>query len=81
MNRLGLTGFRCQLQRSRRNTKTLRGVVYIQPRFDLVIGWLVDGNAVMPAQRGDALARPAISVARHQPVGEMRESGLAQHDQ
>ena len=68
MNRLDLTGFRCQPERSGRDMEKLRGLAEVQPRFDSVIGGLVDGNAVMRAQRGDALTRPAIAIACHQSV-------------
>ena len=40
----------------------------VEPRFDSVAGGFVDGNAVMRAQRGDTLARPAIAVACDQSV-------------
>ena len=68
MNRLDLTGFCCQSERSGRDMEKPRGLAEVQPRFDPVIGGLVDGNAVMRAQRGDALTRPAIAIACHQSV-------------
>jgi hypothetical protein len=54
MNRLDLTGFRCEPERSGRDMEKPRGFAEIQPRFDPVIGGFIDGNAVMRAQRGDA---------------------------
>ncbi len=68
MNRLDLIGFRCQPKRSGRDTQKLRGLAEVQPRFDSVIGGLVDRNAMMRAQRGDALAGSAIAIACHQSV-------------
>ncbi len=68
MDRLDLTGFRRQPERSGRDMKEPRGVAEIQPRFDPVIGGFVDGDAVTRAQRGDTLTRPAVAVARHQSV-------------
>src|SRR5437667_6318670 len=68
MNRIELTGLRCQSERSGRDTEKSRGVAEVEPRLDAVIGGLVDGNAVMRAQRGDALTRPAVAVACHQSV-------------
>ena len=68
MNRIDLTGLRCQPERSRRDMKKLRGLAEVQPRFDSVIGRFVDGNAVMRAKRGYALTRPAIAIARPQSV-------------
>ena len=60
MNRIDLTGLRCQSECSGRDMEKSRGVAEVEPRFDAVIGGLVDGNAVMRAQRGDALTRPAV---------------------
>jgi len=68
VNRLDLAGLSCQPERSGRDTEKLRGLTKVQPRFDSVIGGFVDGNAVMRAQRGDALAGPAIAMACHQTV-------------
>ena len=65
MNRFDLTGLRCQPKRSGRDMEKLRGFAEVQPRFDSIIGGLVDGNAVMRAQRGDALTGPAIAIACH----------------
>jgi hypothetical protein len=62
MNRFNITGFRCQPERSRRDMEKARGFAEVEPRFDSVAGGFVDGNAVMRAQRGDTLARPAIAV-------------------
>ena len=68
MNRFDLTGLRCQPERSGRDMEKLCGLAEVQPRFDSVIGGLIDRNVVMRAQRGDALTRPAIAVACHQSV-------------
>ena len=68
MNRFDLAGFRRQPERFGRDMEKSRGFAEVQPRFDSVIGGLVDGNAMMRAQRGDALTRPAIAIACHQPV-------------
>ena len=67
MNRIDLTGVRCQSERSGRDPEKSRGVAKVEPRFDAVISG-VGGNAVMRAQRGDALTRPAVAVACHQSV-------------
>src|SRR5262245_62594890 len=48
--------------------KKPRGIVEVNPRFDSVVSRLVDGDAVIGAQRGDTLARPAIAIAGHQPI-------------
>ena len=40
----------------------------VEPGLDPVLGGLVHRDAVVRAQGGDALARPAIAVARHEPV-------------
>jgi hypothetical protein len=37
-------------------------------RFDSVVSRLVDGDALLGAQRGGTLTRPAIAIAGHQPV-------------
>ena len=68
MNRFNITGFRCQPERSRRDMEKARGFAEVEPRFDSVADGFVDGNAVMRAQRGDTLARPAIAVACDQSV-------------
>ena len=47
MNRFDLTGLRCQPERSGRDMKKLCGLAEVQPRFDPVIGGLVDGDAAM----------------------------------
>src|SRR5262249_16623006 len=39
-----------------------------KPRFDTVGSRLVDGDAVIGAERGDTLARAAIAIAGHQPI-------------
>jgi len=39
-----------------------RGLAEIEPRLIPIFGWLVHWNAVMRAQRGDALACPAVAV-------------------
>ena len=53
--------FRCYLKKP-------RGIVEVKPRFDSVVSRLIDGDAVIGAQRGDTLARPAIAIAGHQPI-------------
>ena len=65
---LDLTSFRRNPECSRRHSKKPRGIVEVKPRFDSVVSRLMDGDAVMGAQRGDTLARPAIAIAGHQPV-------------
>ena len=62
MNRLDLPEFRCQPERLGRHMEKPRGFAEVQPRFDSVVGGLVDDNVVMRAQRGDALTRPAITI-------------------
>jgi hypothetical protein len=68
MNRFDFTSFRRQSESSGRDMEKPRGFAEIQPRFDPVFGGLVDGNAVVRAQRRDALTRPAIAIACHQSV-------------
>ena len=68
MECLDLTSFRRNPECSRRHSKKPRGIVEVKPRFDSVVSRLMDGDAVMGAQRGDTLARPAIAIAGHQPV-------------
>src|SRR5262245_53327747 len=65
---LDLTSFRRNPECFRRHLKKPRGIVEVKPRFDSVVSRLVDGDAVIGAQRGDALARPAIAIAGHQPI-------------
>ena len=65
---LDLTSFRRNPECSRRHSKKPRGIVEVKPRFDSVVSRLMDGDAVMGAQRGDTLARPAIAIAGHQPI-------------
>ncbi len=47
MYRLDLTSFRCQPERFGRDMEKPRSFAEVQPRFDSVIGGLVDGNAAM----------------------------------
>ncbi|HEX9070897.1 MAG TPA: hypothetical protein VF852_02985, partial [Pseudolabrys sp.] len=68
MDRLDVTGLRCQPEGSRGDVEEPRGLAEVQPRLDPVMGRLMDWNAMMRAQRGDALARPAIAIASHQSV-------------
>jgi hypothetical protein len=68
MNRLDLTSFRCQPKGFWRDVEKLRGLAEVQPWLDPIIGGLVDGNAVMRAQRSNPLTRPAITIASHQSV-------------
>src|SRR5437016_453793 len=68
MDGLDLTNFRRKPECFRRHLKKPRGIVEVKPRFDTVGSRLVDGDAVMGAERGDTLARPAIAIAGHQPV-------------
>src|SRR5262245_43768896 len=68
MDRFDLAGLRCQSERSRRDMEKSRGPAEVEPRFDAVIGGLVDGDSVMRAQRGDAFTRPAVAIACHQSV-------------
>src|SRR5262249_9625711 len=65
---LDLISFRRNPECFRRHLKKPRGIVEVKPRFDSVVSRLVDGDAVIGAQRGDTLARPAIAIAGHQPV-------------
>ena len=68
MHRLNLTCLRRQPERSRRDLEKPRCFAEIQPRFDAVVGRVVDGDAVMRAQRGDTLTRPAVAVTSQQSV-------------
>jgi hypothetical protein len=65
---LDLTSFRRNPECFWRHLKKPRGIVEVKPRFDSVVSRLVDDDAVIGAQRGDTLARPAIAIAGHQPV-------------
>src|SRR5262245_421338 len=68
MDCLDLTSLRRKPECFRRHLKKPRGIVEVKPRFDSLGSRLVDGDAVMGAQRGDTLARPTIAIAGHQPV-------------
>ena len=61
-------GFSRQSECSRRDLEKPRGFAEVEPWFDSIFGRLVDSNAMMRAQRGDALTRPAIAVACYQSV-------------
>ena len=74
MNGIDLMGFSRQSERSRRDPEQPRGFAEVEPGFDPVLGRLVDGNTVMRAQRSDALAGPAIAVARLEAVA-VEEAG------
>src|SRR5215831_9109604 len=65
---LDLISFRRNPECFRRHLKKPRGIVEVKPWFDSVVSRLVDGDAVIGAQRGDTLARPAIAIAGHQPI-------------
>src|SRR5262249_7412274 len=65
---LDLTSVRRDPECFWRHLKMPRGIAEVKPRFDSVVSRLVDGDAVIGAQRGDTLARPAIAIAGHQPV-------------
>ena len=45
-----------------------RGLAEIEPRFIPIFGWLVHWNAAMGAQRGDALAYPAVAMTRDEAI-------------
>src|SRR3974390_1703624 len=68
MNGIDLVVFSRQSERLRRDLEKPRGFAEVEPWFDSVFGRLVDGNAVMRAQRCDALTRPAIAIACPQSV-------------
>src|SRR6266516_2552899 len=68
MNSLDLASLCCEPQCLGCDPEKARGLAKVQPRLDPIIGGLVDGNTVMRAQRGDALTRPAVTVARDQCV-------------
>src|SRR5262249_32060509 len=61
MECLDPTTFRRNPECFRRHLKKPRGIVEVKPRFDSVGSRLVDGDAMMGAERGDTLARPAIA--------------------
>jgi hypothetical protein len=65
---LDLTNFRRNSECFRRHLKKPRSIVEVQPRFDSIVSRLVDGDALLGAQRGDTLTRPGIAIAGHQPV-------------
>src|SRR6516162_3554601 len=61
---LDLTSFRRNPECFWCHLKKPRGIVEVKPRFDSVVSRLVDHDAVIGAQRGDTLARPAIAISR-----------------
>ena len=63
-----LAGFRRQSQGFGRNLKKPRGLAEIEPRLDPVIRGFEHWNAVMRAQRCDALPRPAVAVASNKVI-------------
>ena len=62
MDRLDFTDLHRQSERLRRDVQEARGLAEIEPRLMPVFGWLVHRDAVMRAQRGDALARPTVAM-------------------
>src|SRR5262245_27388557 len=71
MNRVDLTGFRCQSERSGRDMEKSRGLAEVQPRFDAVIGGTRGGAAKIvidhldlgPAERGQTIAHGVLQRA------------------
>ena len=61
--RLDLAGLRRQPQRLGRDLQKARGVGEIEPWLDAVVGGLEHRDSVVRAQRGDAFAGPAVSMA------------------
>ena len=57
-----LAGLRRQSEGFGRDLEKPRGVAEIEPRFDPVISRFEHRNAVMRAQRCDALPRPSVAV-------------------
>ena len=45
-----------------------RSLAEIEPRLIPIFGWLVHWNAVMRAQRGDALTCPAVAMTRDEAI-------------
>jgi hypothetical protein len=68
MDGLDLAGFRREPERFGRDGQELRRIAEIEPRLDPVFGRFVHGNAVMGAQRGDALAGPSIALAGNKAI-------------
>ena len=68
MDRLDLTCLCRQPERLGRNMKDPRGFAEVEPGLVPVFGWLVYWDAVVRAQRGDALTRPAVAMARDEAV-------------
>ena len=50
MKRFDLAGLRGQPERFGRNMQKSRGLAEVEPRFDSILSWLVDSDAVMRAQ-------------------------------
>ena len=63
-----LASFRRQSQGFGRDLEKPRGVAEIEPRLDPVISGFEHWNAVMRAQRRDALPRPAVAVASNKAI-------------
>src|SRR5262249_22620247 len=63
VNGFDLAGFGGQPEGFRRHVQNPCGVAEVEPRLDPIFGRRVDRNAVMRAQRRDALASPAIAIA------------------
>jgi hypothetical protein len=74
MNRVNLTGFCCQSERSWRNMEKSCGLAEVQPRLDHVIGGLVDSDAVNTAETDQTrmmtmIAERSLRVLGTQSVG------------
>src|SRR6202166_2942117 len=74
MEGFDLAGFSGQAERLGRDLQELGGVAKVEPGFDPVIGGLEYRDVVIEAERCDALAGPAIAVARLEAVA-VEEAG------
>src|SRR4051794_29480459 len=74
MDDLDLAGLRCQPERLGRDLQELCGIAKVEPGFDPVIGGLEHRDVVVRAHGCDALAGPAIAVARLEAVS-VEEAG------
>ena len=68
MDRLDLAGLCRQSERLGRDMQGTRRIAEIEPRLVPVFGRLVHRDAMMRAERGDALTRPAVAMARDEAV-------------
>ena len=68
MNRGDLASFRRQSQGFGRDLEKPRGSAEIEPRLDPVISGFEHWDAVMRAQRCDALPRPTVAVASNKAI-------------